>query len=410
MSDVKHSKQAPTVIQFEIGPKSIALVVLTAGALWVLGQLVGILLTVVCALILVGTLNPLVGWLEKHGIGRNKAVAIVFLGCGAIATVIGLFTFPPLWEQVTKLAENLPGHQARFADELARHKLTASFADAVRTFGAGTMASGANVMSAVSVSLSVAEVLGYAATSLVLAIYFIADRERMRGGLYAVIPRSHHLRLARVLANLETIVGGYMRGQAITSLAIALFTFTLLTICGVPNALALAAFAGLTDILPFVGGLLATTPAVLASLSQGTVTATVVLVMMLSYQEFESRVLVPSVYGRMLRLPSAAIVVALLVGGKLGGIVGALLALPLAAGLRMLAEELRFEMPGDDTDGSVLRARDARAERLYATMSAGASAQEAGVVATDMADQIRVADSRHGKEPAAVPITAGKQA
>ena len=406
---MKHHKLAPTVIHFEIGPRSIAWVVLTAGALWVLGQLVAILLTVVCALILVGTLNPLVGWLEKHAIGRNQAVAIVFLGCGVVATLIGLLTIPPLWEQLTSLAENLPGHQTRLADALQRHKLTASVADAVRTFGAGTLASGANVMSAVSVSLSVAEVLGYAATSLVLAIYFIADRERMRGGLYAVIPRSHHLRLARVLANLETIVGGYMRGQVITSVAIALFTFVLLTICGVPNALALAAFAGLTDVLPFVGGLLATTPAVLASLSQGTVTASVVLVMMLSYQEFESRVLVPRVYGRTLRLPPAAVVVALLVGGQLGGIIGALLALPLAAGLRMLAEELRFEMPGDDTDGSVLRARDARAERHYAAMSAGASAQEAGVVATDMADEIRVADSQQGKDAAEVPITAGKQ-
>jgi predicted PurR-regulated permease PerM len=247
-------------------------------------------------------------------------------------------------------------------------------------------------------SLDVVEIVGYAATALVLAVYFIADRERMRGGLYAVVPRTWHVRLARVLANLETIVGGYMRGQVITSVAIAAFTFTLLTICHVPDALALAAFAGLTDVLPFVGGLLATTPAVLASLSQGTVTASVVLVLMVGYQEFESRVLVPRVYGRTLRLPSAAVILALLVGGKLGGVLGALLALPLAAALRMLAVELRLDLPGDDTDDPLLRARDAQAEQDYARQSAGSTPEQAGVLATGIADQILHEDAATAAE------------
>lgn len=390
MSDSKSPKQPHVeVVRFELAPKSLATVVLTIAAIWLLGQLLAIVMTIVCAFILVGTLNPLVEWLEKRHLRRTFAIATVFLGCVLILGLIGLITFPPLWEQLTKIAEELPSHQRKLAHLLLQHKFTAPFADGVRTFGAGKLASGLNLMSAVSVSLTVAEGMGYALTAIVLAIYFIADRDRMRGGLYALTPRRFHLRLARILANLEMIVGGYMRGQLITSLAIAAFAFVLLSACQVPNALALAAFAALTDVLPFVGGLLATTPAVFASLSQGTVTATVVLVAMLAYQEFESRVIVPRVYGRTLRLPSAAVVVALLVGGRLGGILGALLALPLAAGLRMLAEELRLEMPGDDTDGSAMRARDEIAEEAYAAQSAGATPEEAGVVATQLADQIR---------------------
>jgi hypothetical protein len=97
--------------------------------------------------------------------------------------------------------------------------------------------------------------------------------------------------------------------------------------------------------------------------------------------EQSSRVLVPKVYGRALRLPSAAVIVALLIGGKLGGIVGALLALPLAAALRMLIQELRLDLPGDDTDDSALKQRDAKAEQAYAKQSAGASPEEAGTVA-----------------------------
>ena len=109
------------------------------------------------------------------------------------------------------------------------------------------------------------------------------------------------------------------------------------------------------------------------------------LAAMVGYQEFESRMIVPSVYGHALRLSSAVVVIALFVGGKLGGIVGALLALPIAAALRMLIEELRVDLPGDDTDDAKLRARDARAERKFQVESAGATPEEAAALATDIA-------------------------
>jgi hypothetical protein len=134
----------------------------------------------------------------------------------------------------------------------------------------------------------------------------------------------------------------------------------------------------------------------------------IVLLAMVGYQEFESRVLVPKVYGRALRLPSAGIIVALLVGGKLGGIVGALLALPLAAAVQMCIEELRLDLPGDDTDNSALKQRDAKAERAYAKQSAGASPEEAGTVAIRIADQVREADGLDRKVPR-VPMTDGKK-
>ena len=97
--------------------------------------------------------------------------------------------------------------------------------------------------------------------------------------------------------------------------------------------------------------------------------------------------IVPRVYGTTLRLPPAAIVVALLVGGRLGGIVGALLALPFAAGLRMMAEELRVALPGDDSAREVEQARDALAEQVYDKASSGASAEEAAEVALRIATQ-----------------------
>jgi predicted PurR-regulated permease PerM len=391
----------------EISVRSILAVAMAVGAIWMLSALVPILVVITIALMLVGTLHPVVAWMERRGLGRHLAIAVVFLACGAVVAATGLVTVPALFGQVTHTIQQLPHIQQSLAQTLEAHHLTEPLANAIRTFDAGDRLRSVNVTAAVTASLGVVEVVGYAATSAVLAVYFITDAERTQGALYAVVPRRFHVRLARVLLNLETIVGGYLRGQIITSVAIGVFAFGLLAIARVPNALALAAFAALTDVIPFVGGLLATTPAVLVALSRGSGTATIVLVAMILYQELESRVIVPRVYGQALRLSSSVVVIALLVGGKLGGIVGALLALPVAAAVRMLIEELRVELPGDDSDDTRLRARDARAERIYARETAGASPREAAAVAIEIASEIRQTDAEAGENPTSIPITAG---
>jgi predicted PurR-regulated permease PerM len=396
------------VHRVEISYRTILAVALTVGGIWLLNLLLPILVVIVVALMLVGTLEPAVGWLQRHRVNRALSIAIVFIGCGIVVVGAGLVTIPSLFAQVGRTIGNLPEIQKSLAKALESHRLMAPLANAIRTFKPEERMRALNMTAAVMASLDVVEVIGYVATSVVLAIYFIADGERTRGALYALFPRRFHLRLARVLLNLETIVGGYLRGQIITSVAIGIFTFALLAITRVPNALALAAFAALTDVIPFVGGLLATTPAVLVALSRGSAVATIVLFAMIGYQEFESRVIVPRVYGQALRLSSAVVVIALLVGGKVGGILGALLALPIAAGLRMLIEELRVDLPGDDTDDPRMRARDARAERTYARETAGASPEEAAAVATELANEIRQADAAAGKDPAETPLNSGK--
>jgi predicted PurR-regulated permease PerM len=407
-SSGERPERTTVVHRVEISYRTIMAVALTVGGIWLLDLLLPILVVIVVALILVGTLNPAVGWLQRHRVNRSLAIAIVFISCGIVVVGAGLVTIPSLFDQVSQTINHLPEIQKSLARTLEAHRLTEPLANAIRTFKPEDRVKALNVTAALMASLGVVEVIGYVATSVVLAIYFIADGERTRGALYALFPRRFHVRLARVLLNLETIVGGYLRGQIITSVAIGVFTFALLALTRVPNALALAAFAALTDVIPFIGGLLATTPAVLVALTRGSAVTTIVLFAMIGYQEFESRVIVPRVYGQALRLSSAVVVIALLVGGKVGGIIGALLALPIAAALRMLIEELRVDLPGDDTDDPRLRARDARAERAYARETAGASPVEAAAVATEIANEIRQADVAAGKDPAEQPLNPSK--
>jgi predicted PurR-regulated permease PerM len=242
---------------------------------------------------------------------------------------------------------------------------------------------------AISIAGAAAEVVALGVTTVVLAFYLLAERERSLGFVYALLPRRFHLRTARILLDMETVVGGYIRGQALTSLLIGTYVFVLLSLVGTPSPLPLAILAGFADLIPFVGGILTVVPAVLVTLPLGITKAVVVLVAIVVYQEFESRVIIPRVYGRTLRLSAVAVTVALLVGGKLLGIVGALLALPLAAGIRVLIEDLRIELPGEVTGERAERALDARAEAVYIARSEGASAEDAAAVAGTLAEELQ---------------------
>jgi hypothetical protein len=137
-------------------------------------------------------------------------------------------------------------------------------------------------------------------------------------------------------------------------------------------------------------------PAVLAALPRGTGVTLVVFVLMAAYEEFESRVLIPRIYGRALRLPSSVVLFALLAGGTLMGILGALLALPVAATVMMLVEELRVELPGEQEGpaDTSLREGDDRAEEEYERRTQGVGAEQAAGIADEISQDRRREDRR----------------
>lgn len=375
---------------------------LVAASLWLLIRLWPVLLAVVGALVVAGTLSPAVRWLEERRLSRGLGIAIVFTSFFVFALLVAVLTIPTLVTQAASLVEHEPALRAQLADALAAQHLTASLARWLRGLPADALTSAVGTW-AVAASMPVFEAVAYGLSALFLALYVLIDRDRLRGGLFSVVPRSHHMRLSRIVASLETIVGSYIRGQMVTSLLMSVFTFVLLTACGVKNALALAVFAGLADVLPYVGPVLSVGPAVLAAFPRGTVIAVVVLVAMSAYEELESRVIIPRVYGRALRLPSSVVLFALLAGGTLMGILGALLALPVAATVMMLVEELRVELPGEQerpADTS-LREGDDRAEEEYERRTHGVGAQQAAGIAAEISQDRRREDRRPEEAAAA---------
>ena len=388
-------------LRIEIAPKTIALVLGVIGALWVLDQLATVLAVVIIALVLVGTFDPLVGWLERHGLRRGRALALVFVVAALGLAAVVVLMVPPLIAQVLHLIEHAPKARQELVRNLEGIGWARPLIAAIQDLPIDHLTARAGA-AMFGYSTRLFEIVAYGISALVLAIYLLADPARAKGLVYAVVPRRHHVKLAKILLELEVIVGGYMRGQLITSLSISIFVFGLLTALGADNALPIALFAGLTDILPFVGGYVASTPVVIAVAPHGATTTVIVAGVMVLYQEFESRVLVPRVYGRVLRLPPAVVLVALLVGGTLAGILGALLALPMAAGLQMVIRELRVDLPGDTPATDETHRLDERANAVYEHLSEGVTTADAGVIADDIATVVKQTETAASIEAAAV--------
>jgi predicted PurR-regulated permease PerM len=361
------------------------LVVLFAVGVWILIRLLPVVLVLVMALIIVGTMSPAVRWLHEHRMSRNSAIAIVFISFVVIAVLIIALPMPAILQQMTNLIEQEPVLRARIVDCLAVSPLTSPFADALRDMHYDVLAKTAAV-TLFSYSSRIAEIFAYVAGAFFLALYMMLDRNRLRGGLYAVVPRSHHIRLSHILWNMETIVGGYILGQAITSALMTAFVFVLLTAFSVQNALAIAVFAGLADVLPYFGVFLSMAPTVLATLTQGPAVTIIVIVLMFAYEEFESRVFVPRIYGRAMRLPSSVILFSLLAGAALMGVIGAFLALPVAATIRMLIEEFGSGLPGEpeQVKGMKLRRKDDLSVLEYLRRTEGLPAEEAAAIAVEI--------------------------
>jgi predicted PurR-regulated permease PerM len=383
-----HDRDGQRLRVAEIPAKTMILAVVVVAGAWTLIQLFPVILVVAVSLFLVGTLNPAVEWLEARRVRRTWGIAIVFTAVLVTTLLVMALTVPPLLDQVTTLAKQEPAIRDHIAGILARWRVSAPLAESLRSVRYEALARAA-ASTVLAYSTRVVAIGAYALSAAFLALYVMLDRDRLRGGLFSVIPRTHHIRLSRVLLNLERIVGGYIRGQVLTSVFMAVFVFGLLTVARVPNAIALAVFAGVADVLPYLGVFLSVGPAVIGALAVGPVAAGVVLVSMVFYEEFESRYLIPRIYGRALRLPSSIVLVALLAGGTLMGVLGALLALPVAAALRMLVEELRVELPGEPSDDEKIRARDDRAEKEYERRAEGMPAEQAAAIAVKISEDRR---------------------
>ena len=239
-------------IRHELALRSIFSVIAIAAGLWLVVRVWSIILLLTIALVLAGTVNPMVAWLERHHVRRVAALGLVLLTFVLAIAGLGALLILAVVAQMRGLVASAPTIQGRLADYLATVPALAASADAVRRAQPERLLEPLGGY-ALAFAGAAAEVVNLGLTTVVLAFYLLADAQRVKGFAFALLPRRFHLRAARILLDMEAVVGGYVRGQALTSLLIGLFVFALLWLAGARNPLAVAVFTAFADLIPFVG-------------------------------------------------------------------------------------------------------------------------------------------------------------
>ena len=330
--------RSPFVVGYTAG-----LGLLLAGATFlVIRDAASILILIFIALFLAVGLNPIVVRLQRWGLPRGLAVAVV--GLGVVALLCGglLALVPPLVTQANALADNVPDYieQLRRSDTLRELNDQYQIIDRLQS-----AATAANVTRAASGVLGGAQVVFGALfnvlTVVVLTIYFMAGFERLRRGAYKLIPASRRRRVEVIADEILAKIGAYMAGALSIALIAGVCTWVFLMIAGVIYPFALAVVVAVSDLIPQIG---ATLGAVIVS-AVGFATSSIstgiaCVIFFVVYQQVENFLIYPKVMRRAVKVSDLAAIIAALLGIALLGVVGALIAIPAVAAIQLIVREV----------------------------------------------------------------------
>lgn len=318
-------------LHIHLPTRTVVKVLLTLIVVWAGLRLWPQFLLLLISLLLALALHPVVAAMERRGLRRGAAVGALTLVMCAVAAVLVTVVFTSLAEQLSKLAQDFPALRDR-----VEQRVPAAYPTLKRVVReVFALPSSPEVAAQLKRPLALGTVALSGALStfftLIVTIYLLLDGKRLYAWLIAYIPRVHRERMAVTAEEVSEVVCVYVRGQVIISALFTAYAAIVLTLLRVPAVLPLAILAGLCDVIPVVGVVLATAPAVLLALTVSPTTAAIVFVCYIAYHVIESYLIVPRVYGQRLRLSTLAVVLALLAGTTLQGLIGAVLVLPLVA-------------------------------------------------------------------------------
>ena len=327
------TSRAPVTYWMKVAAGVIVVIALAA----LLVVLRHVVVLVLASLVLAIGLQPAIRWLIDRRVRRGVAVALIF-GVGLV--IVGAFlaiVSPIVARQVTELIQAAPRYLARAqARSSLLGKLDRQFGLVDRLRELATNVPGFALAFARGFASFVFDVV----TVAILTAYFATSLPSMQRWLARLLRREHREGLEVILERATGKIGGYVTGNVVVSLIAGAATFAALVLIGVPYALALAVWVALTDLIPTVGALLG---AVVVCLVAAFVSLPVLLLTVaffLVYQQVENYVIAPRIMRRAISIPSAAVIIAVLVGGTIAGFFGALLALPIAATVQIVLEEL----------------------------------------------------------------------
>jgi predicted PurR-regulated permease PerM len=297
------------------------------------------------ALFLALALNVAVEFFQRRGLGRGLAVAAVYSLALGVFSLLGLVFIPPLVDQITKFVHALPG----LVDDLTKGHGPLGFlerkyqvVERVRSATTGKSAGGllGEAGSAFSAIQGVATTVVGLIIIAFLTFFMLLEGPEWRRRFMELIPAKNRPTAERIGAGIYKAVGGFVTGNLLASLLAGVVATIIMLGTGVPYAVPLGLFVAIIELVPYLGPLVATVLVTAVALTQGVVTALVVLVLLLVYHMIEGHTLRPLVYGRALKLSPLAVLIAILLGTEMAGILGALAAIPIAGSIQVIISEI----------------------------------------------------------------------
>ena len=291
--------------------------------------------------------EPVVAKLESLKMPRKFAILTVIASLLAVIAILFAAVFPPLASQAAHFVKSAPAVfdsilNLPFVANLDR-QFNGSITQAVTNAGdfLGNSANWPGMLGGLwQVGLSIFNGFFGALIILILTLYFMASLDRFKRWTYSLVPASRRDKFAHLAEQIAESVGRYVMGQVVIGVIQSVFVFILLSVTGVPFALVIAAIALLLGLVPLVGTISAAVIATLVALSVSPTTALIVGVLYLVYMQIEAYLISPKIMSRAVQVPGAVVVVAALAGGAILGILGALVAIPVAASVMLILRQV----------------------------------------------------------------------
>jgi predicted PurR-regulated permease PerM len=314
----------------------------TVIGLYALYTVRAILIRILIALFIAVSLDPAVRLLTRRGLRRGWAVTLIFALALGLAAAFLLSVIPPLVTQGRNLIDDLPGYLGNLQDRSSRFRqlddrynisdqLQGLAGTLPSRLGSGLLGFTSRAFGAVFNSLTI----------LVFTIYFMADMPRIRAGVVRLFPVARRPHARRVVDLVVDKVGGYMIGNIIISLIAGVASYLAFALLGVPFAIPLAFLVAICDLIPMIGATLGAVLGVSVALFTTDLWPTTILVaaFFVAYQQLENYLIAPRVLKTTVELGAAAVLIAGLIGATVLGLVGALMAIPVAAAFNVLLNE-----------------------------------------------------------------------
>jgi predicted PurR-regulated permease PerM len=315
-----------------ISTSTILRVVLILLALIFLYLIRDILMVVFVAVIIAAAINGPVSWLQRHKVPRLLGVIFVYLLLFLLLALIVTLVFPPLAEQIKQLAVHFPEFMEKIGLSVqewwSKYRIEGGLQTLLDRLSSKLTQATSSVFATI---IGLFGGLISAIIILVISFYLAVQEKGAKRFLVSLTPSEHQLYLSGLIERIESKIGGWLRGQLLLMLIVGLLTYIGLYLLGVKYALTLALIAALLEIIPYIGPILAAVPAVILSFFQSPFLALLVVILYIVIQQLENYVLVPQVMKRAVGLNPVIIIIVMLIGAKLAGILGIILAVPLAA-------------------------------------------------------------------------------